>query len=139
MFGGTTNSGNEFKLRRSSRKIGAPQFYGKRLNIDIIDVKDDQPGSALNPISLDEDEQTGSIANFNIQIPSDKKTPLYTIHSAENQASASDSSSLDSFSLSSTDQSLREAVNSYNEVDDLDSELFNAELEKFIEDEKLPN
>ena len=37
---------------------------------------------------------------------------------------------------SSTVQSLRVALNNFNEIGDLDSELFNAELEKFMEDEK---
>ena len=32
-----TITGNEFKLRRSSRNVGPPQFYGKRYYIDIID------------------------------------------------------------------------------------------------------
>ena len=41
--------------------------------------------------------------------------------------------------FSSTDQSLRKAVNSFNELEEGDSELFNAELEKFIEDEKNQN
>ena len=44
-------TGNDFKLRRSSRNVGPPQFYGKRYYIDIIDEIENQPGSANNPIS----------------------------------------------------------------------------------------
>ena len=46
----TIITGNDFKLRRSSRNVGPPQFYGKRLYIDIIDENENQPGSAKNPI-----------------------------------------------------------------------------------------
>ena len=47
-----TTIGNKFKLRRSSRNLGTPQFYDERLYIDIIENKN-QPGSAQNPIMLD--------------------------------------------------------------------------------------
>ena len=45
----------------------------------------------------------------------------------------------DTFSISSTDQSLREAVKNFDELVDFDSELFDAGLEKFIEDDKFQN
>ena len=103
---------------------------------DIIESKDDQPDSASNPIPIDSNEQTVSDKKIHTPIPSDKRTPIFTIQSPKNSANASDSSSTDTISLSSTDQSLREALNSFNELEDLDSELFNAELESFIEEEK---
>ena len=78
-----STTGNDLKLRRSSRNVGPPQFYGKRFYIDIIDDRDNQPGSALNPISLD-----GNTTTTTTQIPSDKKTPIFSIHSAETTASA---------------------------------------------------
>ena len=78
-----STTGNDLKLRRSSRNVGSPQFYGKRFYIDIIDDRDNQPGSALNPISLD-----GNTTTTTTQIPSDKKTPIFSIHSAETTASA---------------------------------------------------
>ena len=39
----------------------------------------------------------------------------------------------DQFSTASTDDSLRDAVNCFENYIDLDSEIFNAELEKFME------
>ena len=56
----TTTTGNELILRRSSRNVGPPQFYGKQYYIDIIDELENQPGSAINPISLDEDDNSSS-------------------------------------------------------------------------------
>ena len=45
----TTITGNDFKLRRSSRNVGPPQLYGKSWYIDIIDENDNQPGSSKTP------------------------------------------------------------------------------------------
>ena len=81
-----STTGNEFKLRRSSRNVGPPHFDGKRFYVDIIDDKDNQIGSALNPISLD-----GNVTTSATQIHSDKKTSIFSIQSAEITASASDS------------------------------------------------
>ena len=128
-----STTGNEFKLRRTSRNVGPPHFDGKRFYVDIIDDRDNQIGSALNPISLD-----GNVTSAT-QNHSDKKTSIFSIHSAEITASASDSSSSDTIYIFATDQSLLEAVNSFDELVDLDSELFNAELEKLIENDKLQN
>ena len=36
----TTITGNDYILRRSSQNVGPPQFYGKKLYIDVIDEKD---------------------------------------------------------------------------------------------------
>ena len=44
-----STTGDELKLRRSRCNVGPPQFYGKRFYIDIIDDRDNQPGSALKP------------------------------------------------------------------------------------------
>ena len=46
----------------------------------------------------------------------------------------SDSLSPDQISTSSTEKSLRMAVDNFGEHSELDSELFNAELENFLND-----
>ena len=45
------------------------------------------------------------------------------------------SSSSEQISLTSTDESLRNVVNSFDNYIDLDSEIFKAELEKFMEED----
>ena len=127
-----STTGNQLKLRHSSRNVGPPQFHGKRFYIDIVEDKESQYRSAINP-----KPPNGNISTTITKIPSDKKTPIFSIHSADTTASTSDSLLSDTICISSTDQSLREAVNSFDELVDLDSELFNAELEKFIEEDKL--
>ena len=66
-----TITGNDFKLGRSIRNVGPPQFYGKNLYIDVIDETDNQPESAQNPISLDDNDRSGfTTVNIN-ENPSD--------------------------------------------------------------------
>ena len=74
-----TITGNDFKLRRSSRNIGPPQFYGKRFYIDIIDEIENQPGSANNPISLDEGYSSGSFTQTIRENPSDNQAHICDI------------------------------------------------------------
>ena len=132
----TTTTGNDFKLRRSSRNVVPPQFYGKSLYIDIIDETDNQPGSAQNPISLDDNDRSGfTTVNIN-ENSSEKPTPIFSIHTLENTAGSPNSSSTDSLSMSSTDQSLRDAVNNFDDFIDFDSKIFKAELEKCMEGDK---
>ena len=129
----TIITGNDFKLRRSSRNVEPLQFYGKRLYIDIIDEKENQPGSAKNPIPLDENDSSGSFTQINTKNPSDIQTPIFDIQSEECTSGSVISSSSEQISLISTDESLRDAVNSFDNYIDLDSEIFNAELEKFMD------
>ena len=128
-----TITGNEFKLRRSSRNVGPPQFYGKRYYIDIIDEFENQPGSANNPISLDEGESSGSPTQTFRENPSDNQTHICDTLPKDRAPGPAYPPSPDQFSIASADESLRDAVNSFDNYIDLDSEIFNAELEKFIE------
>ena len=123
----TTITGNDSILRRSSRNVGPPQFYGKRLYIDIKDENDNQPGSSKNPISLDENDSSGSPPLISTKNPSDIQTPTFDIQSEESTSGSAISSSSEQISLISTDESLRDAVNSFDNYIDLDSEIFNAE------------
>ena len=132
----TTITGNDFKLRCSSRNVGPPQFYGKRLYIDIIDENDNQPSSSKNCIYLDENDSPDSSSTNITKYPSDIQTPIFNIQSEENTSGSANSSSTDPISLAFTDQSLRVAVISFEDFIDLDSEIFNAELEKFMEGDK---
>ena len=74
----TIITGNDFKLGRSSRNVRPPQFYGKRLYIDIIDENDNQPGSSKNPIPLDENDGSGSFTQTNTKNPRISKLLLLT-------------------------------------------------------------
>ena len=129
----TTITGNDFKLRRSSRNVGPPQFYGKRLYIDNIDENDNQLGSSKNPIPLGEKDSSGSPPPISTKNPSDIQTPTFDIQSEECTSGLAISSSSEQISLIPTDESLRDAVNSFDNYIDLDSEIFNAELEKFMD------
>ena len=84
--GETTITGNDLKLRRSSRNVGPPQFYGERLYIDIIDESDNQPGSAQKPICLDDNDRSGFTTVTIAKNSSDNSTPIFSIQSAENTA-----------------------------------------------------
>ena len=128
-----TISGNEFKLKRSSRNVGPPHFYGKRYYIDIIDEFENQPGSANNPISLDEGDSSGSPTLTFRENPSENQTHICDTLPEDREPGPAYPSSPDQFSIASTDESLRDAVNSFDNYIDLDSEIFNAELEKFME------
>ena len=122
----TTITGNDFNLRRSSRNVGPPQFYGKRLHIDIIDENDNQPGSTKNPKPLDENDSSGSSSSNITRNPSYIQTPIVNIQSEEGTPGLANSSSSDPIFPISTDESLRDAVNSFDNFIVLDSEIFNA-------------
>ena len=126
-------TGNEFKFRRSSRNVGPPQFYGKRYYIDIIDEFENQPGSANNPISLDEGDSSGSPTQTFRENPADNQTHICDTLPEDCAPGPAYPPSPDQFSIASTDESLRDAVNSFDNYIDLDSEIFNDELEKFME------
>ena len=128
-----TITGKEFKLRRSSRNVGPPQFYGKRYYIDIIDEFENQPGSANNPISLDEGDSSGSPTQTFRENPSDNQAHICDTQSGDRAPGPAYSPSPDQISIASTDESLRDAVNSFDNYIGLDSEIFNAELEKLME------
>ena len=128
----TTTTGNELILR-SSRNVGPPQFYGKRYYIDIIDELENQPGSAINPISLDEDDNWSSPTQTFRENPLDNQTNICNTLPEDSTPDLAYTQSPDQFSIASTDDSLRDAVNCFENYIDLGSEIFNAELEKFME------
>ena len=107
-----TITGNDFKLRRSSQNIGPPQFYGKRFYIDIIDEIENQPGSANNPISLDEGDSSDSFTQTIRKKPSDNQAHICDIQHEDRAPGPACSPSSDQISIASTDESLRDAVNS---------------------------
>ena len=118
-----TTTGNEFKLRRSSRNVGPPQFYGKRYYIDIIDECENQPGSANNPISLDEGDSSGFPTLTFRENPSENQTHICGTLPEDRAPGPAYPSSPDQFSIASTDESLRDAVNNFDNYIDLDSEF----------------
>ena len=88
-----TITGNDFILRSSSRNVGPPQFYGKRLYIDIIDENDNQPGSSKNPTPLDDNDSSGSPPPISTNNPSDIQIPTFDIQSEESTSGSAISSS----------------------------------------------
>ena len=107
-------------IRRSKRNIGPPKFYGKRYFIDVVDLPQEvTSGSASNPIILDNYDSGKRDTN-------NRETPFEIV------TIESDSSSPDQISSSSTDESLRMAVDNFDNHTELDSEIFNAEFENFI-------
>ena len=106
-------------IRRSSRNVGSAKFYGQRYFIDAVDRSQETSGSAVNPIVIEIDDNTTHDAD-NTVAPAD----LILIDS--------DSPSPEQTSTSSTDESLRMAVDKFGEHSELDSELFNAELGNFL-------
>ena len=112
----TLKPGNEPPVRRSNRNMGPPKFYGKRYVVDESQVAS---GTALNPIALD-----NNISDYSDLTHLETPLDIVTIQS--------DHSSPDLHLSSSTDESLRIPVDNFDDNADLDSELFNAELENFI-------
>ena len=109
-------------IRRSSRNVGPPKFYGKRYFIDAVESVQEASGSAAEPIVLEIEEPHETINRTN-------PAELIVLDSDS-------SSSLDQMSNSSTDESLRMEIANFGEHSDLDSELFNTELENFLKDYK---
>ena len=102
-----TITGNEFKLRRSSRNVCPPQFHGKRYYIDIIDEFKNQPGSANNPISLDEGNSSGSPTQTFRENLSDNQTHICDTLPEDRAPGPAYPPSPDQFSIASTDESLK--------------------------------
>ena len=106
-------------IRCSSRNVKPPKFYGQRYYIDAVDRSQETSGSAANPIVTEIDDNTTHDADSAvapaelIMIDSDSPDPKQT-------------------SSSSTDELLRMALDTFGEHSELDSELFNAELENFL-------
>ena len=114
-----TNPGNVSPIiGRSSRNVGPPKFYGKRFFIDVVDLAQSSSGSASNPIIL-ENGHSDKWDHINSETPLE----IVTIDS--------ESSTPEQISSSSTDESLRMATDNFEEQSELDSELFNLELENF--------
>ena len=106
-------------IRRSSRNVGPPKFYGQRYFIDAVDRSQETSGSTANPIVIEIDDNTTHDADS-------------AVAPAELILIDSDSPSPEQTSTSSTDESLRMTVDNFGEQSELDSELFIAELENFL-------
>ena len=106
-------------FRRSSRNVGPPKLYGMRYFIDVVDLPQVTFGSASNPIILDN--------NCSEKLDTTHKEAPLEIVTVE-----SDSPSPDQNSSSSKNESLRIAVDIFDDYTELDSELFKAGLENFI-------
>ena len=109
-------------IRRSSRNVGPPKFYGQRYFIDAVESVQEASGSAAEPIVLEIEEPHETI---------NKTNPAELI-----VLDSDSSSSSDQMSNSSTDESLRMEIANFGDHSDLDSELFNTELENFLKDYK---
>ena len=115
-----TNPGNVSPIiRRSSRNVGPPKFYGKRFFIDVVDLPQATSGSASNLIIL-ENGHSDKRDHINSETPLE----IVTINS--------ESSTPEQISSSSTEESLSKAVDNFEEQSKLDSEFLNLELENFI-------
>ena len=105
-------------IRRSSRNVGTPKFYGKRYFIDVVDLPQVTSGSASNPIILDK--------NGSEKLKTTHKEAPLKIVTVESHSSLPNQNT-----SSSTDESIRIAVDNFHDYTELDSELFNAKLENF--------
>ena len=106
-------------IRHSTRNVGPPKFYGTRYFIDVVDLPQVTSDLASSPIIL------GKHGSEKLET-THKEAPLELV------TVESDSYSPDQNTSSSTDESLRIAVDNFDDFTELDSELFNAELETFI-------
>ena len=106
-------------VRRSSRNVGPPKFYGKRYFIDVVDFPQATSGSASNPIILE---------NCDI----DKRDCVNSKIPLEVVTIESESSTPEQLFSSSTDESLRMVIDNFEEQSELDSELYNTEIENFL-------
>ena len=106
-------------IRCSSRSVGPPKFYSQKYFIDAVDRSQETSGTEANPIVVEIDDNTTHEADI-------------AVAPAELILLDSDSPSPEQTSTSSTDESLRLAVDNFGEHSELDSELFNAELENFL-------
>ena len=106
-------------IRRSSRNVGPPKFYGKRFFVDVVDLPQATSGSASNPIMLEN-------CHSDKRDHDNSETPLEFV------TIDSKSPTPDPISSSSTDESLRMAIDNFEDQSELDSELFNLELENCL-------
>ena len=106
-------------IRRSSRNVGPPKFYDQHYFIDAVENVQEASGSAADPIVIEIEESHET---------NNKTTPAELIVLDSNPTSS------DQMSTSSTDESLRMEVENFGDHSDLDSELFNTELENFLND-----
>ena len=102
-------TGNEFKLRR----VEPPQLYRNRLYMDIIDSQDNQHVTASKPITLECHEQSGFDRTTSSSPHSDEEIAIFSVFSLDDNANASDTSSADLLSNSSTYQSLRVSLDNF--------------------------
>ena len=116
----STKPGNDPPfIRRSSRNVGPLKFYGKRFFINNVDLLQATSGSASNPIVLEKGDTNKQDLNNRGTL-----LELVTIDA--------DPSSPEQISTSLTDEFLRMAIDNFEEhQSELDSELFNVELENF--------
>ena len=105
-------------IRRSSRNCSPPKFYDQRYFIDAVDKSQEASGSAADPIVIEIDDTTTHETDNNTD-------------PAELILLDSDSLSSDQISTPSTNESLRMEVENFGDHSELDSELFNVELENF--------
>ena len=105
-------------IRRSSRNFDPPKFYGQRYFIDDADKSQEASGSAADPIVIEIDDI--------ITHETDNNTAPVELILLD-----SNSPSPDQTSTPSTDESLRMEVENFGDHSELNSELFNAELENF--------
>ena len=113
-------------MRRSNRNVGPPKFYGKRVFIDVVDEPQLVPGAASNRIVLG-----NNISDHSDQTHQEILSDIMTIQS--------NPSSLDPLSSSLTDESLRIAVDNFDDNIDLDSEHFNTKFENVINSKTSQN
>ena len=106
-------------IRQSSRNVDPPKFHSTIYFIDVVDLPQVTSGLASSPIIL------GKHGSEKLDT-THKEVPLEIV------TVESDSYSPDQNTSSSTDESLRIAVDNFDDLTELDSELFNAELETFI-------
>ena len=121
-----------FEIEDSSDEIGTSEDRHPK-EINTTDELENQPGSAINPISLDEDDSSSSPTQTFRENPLDNQTNICNTLPEDSTPDLPYTQSPDRFSIASTDDSLRDAVNCFENYIDLDSEIFNAELEKFME------
>ena len=106
-------------IRQFSRNVGPPKFYDQRFFTDVVDLPQATSGLASNPIILE---------NCDI----DKRDHINSKISLEVVAIDSESSTPNQICSSSTDKSLRMAIDNFEEKLELDSELFIIELENVL-------
>ena len=106
-------------IRRSSRNVDPPKFYGERFFLDVVDLPQSTSGSASNPIILE---------NFD----TDKRDHNNSVITLKVVTIDFESSTPDRIFSSSTYKSLKMSVDNFEEQSELYSEFFNIVLENFL-------